>query len=348
MLTLRGQAPDKISSCIETIRILLFCLKRFSFELREVNNERFVEVIDNLQRELSSEPWNAGAYNKAVHACKAMSLLQSKREQEYLAERDQEFRKIVLTLTNQLRGLVSGATQFEDQVEHYADKLDELSNLEDIRKIREQLSDQVSSIRQEVARQRSRKEVDVEAMKAEIQRLNFDLREAIDKSLTDPLTGVANRDGLDTFLGKLVERGVLEDGQFAVLMWDVDNFKRLNDTYGHKAGDAVLKALSKQCVKMTRNTDMVARYGGEEFVIVLNGVSRSLALKRGRQIVRSIAGIDLLLTVSGQVNRVRTTVSMGVAQFRPGDTKEALIERADQALYRAKRSGKNRAELEAD
>ena len=83
-----------------------------------------------------------------------------------------------------------------------------------------------------------------------------------------------------------------------------------------------------------------------EFVIILNGVSRSLALKRGRQMVRSIAGIDLLLTVSGQVNRVRSTVSMGVAQYRPGDTKDTIIERADKALYRAKRGGKNRAELE--
>lgn len=348
MLTLRGQAPDKIGSCVETIRILLCCLKRFSYELKEVNNERFVETIDALQRELCAEPWSPGKYAKSVQACKAMSLLQAKREQEYLTERDQEFRKIVLTLTNQLRGLVDGATQFEDQVETYADKLDELTNLEDIRKMRDELSTQVSSIRKEVGLQRSRKEVDVEAMKAEIQRLNFDLRQAIDKSLTDPLTGVANRQALDDFLSKLVERGVLEDGQFAVLMWDVDNFKRLNDTYGHKAGDAVLKALSKQCVKMTRNTDMVARYGGEEFVIILNGVTRSLALKRGRQIVRTISGIDLLLTVSGQVNRVRTSVSMGVAQFRPGDSKESLLERADQALYRAKRTGKNRAELEAD
>lgn len=348
MLTLRGQSPDKTQSCIETIRILLCCLKRFSYELKEVNNDRFVQTIDALQQELCSEPWNAKRYIKTVQACKAMSLLQAKREQEYLTERDQEFRKIVLGLTNQLRGLVSGTTQFEDQVESYADKLDELAKLEDLRKLRQQLSEQVTSIRKEVADQRSRKEVDVEAMKAEIQRLNFDLRQAIDKSLTDPLTGVANREALDSFLTKLIDRGVLEDTQFAVLIWDIDNFKKLNDTYGHKAGDAVLKALSKQCVKMTRNTDMVARYGGEEFVIVLNGVTRNLALKRGRQIVRSIAGIDLLLTISGQVNRVRATVSMGVAQYRPGDTKDTIVERADQALYRAKRGGKNRAELESN
>lgn len=346
MLKLRGQAPDKITSCIETIRILLCCVKRFSHDLKEVDNERFVQTIDSLQKELCSEPWNLKRFNKGVQACKAMSLLQARREQEYLAERDQEFRKIVLGFTSQLRGLVSGATHFEDQVESYADKLDELSKLEDIRKLQLELASQVTSLRDEVARQRTQKEVDVEAMKQEIQRLNFDLRQAIDRSLTDPLTGISNREAMDLFLSKLVERGILDGSEFAILMWDVDNFKRLNDSYGHKAGDAVLKALTKQCVKMTRNTDMVARYGGEEFVIILNGVSRTLALKRGRQMVRSIAGIDLLLTASGQVHRVRTTVSMGVAQFRSGDTKESLLERADQALYRAKRAGKNRAEME--
>ena len=347
MLTLKGQVPDRNASCIETIRILLCCLKRFSHDLKEVSNDRFVETIDLLQQELCKEPWDPKRYNKTVQACKAMSLLQSRKEQEYLVERDQEFRKIVLGLTEQLRGLLDGSGRFEDQVESYADKLDEMCKLEDIRKIREELSQQVTSIRKEVASQRQNKDVDVEAMKAEIQKLNFDLRQAIDKSRTDPLTGVANREAMDDFLVKLVERGVLEENQFAILMWDVDNFKKLNDSYGHKAGDAVLKALSRQCVKMTRNTDMVARFGGEEFVIILNGVSRSLALKRGRQLVRSIAGIDLLLTVSGQVKRVRTTISMGVAQFRPGDTRDSIIERADQALYRAKRSGKNRVELEA-
>ena len=90
MLTLRGQSPDKISSCIETIRILLCCLKRFSYDLKEVDNERFVQTIDVLQQELCADPWNAKRYTKTVQACKAMSLLQAKREQEYLSERDQE------------------------------------------------------------------------------------------------------------------------------------------------------------------------------------------------------------------------------------------------------------------
>lgn len=347
MLTMKGPSPDRAQTCIETIRILLCCLKRFSHDLKEVNNERFIEKIDALQRELCCDPWNAKNYLKSVQACKAMSLLQSKKEQEYLSERDEEFRKIITVLTNQLRELVQFSTAFENSMESHADRLDEITKLEDLRKIRERLTQQVSSMREDVAKQREEKSVDVEALKAEIQKLNFDLRQAVDKSLTDPLTGLANREAMDTFLQKLVDQGTLEQASFAVLMLDVDNFKKLNDTYGHKAGDAVLKALARQCTKTTRNTDMVARYGGEEFVIILNGVSRSLAYKRARQIVRSVAGIDLLLTVRGQVKRVRTTISMGVAQYRKGDTSHSLVERADNALYKAKRSGKNRAELEA-
>ena len=347
MLTLRGNNPDKGSSCVETIRILLCCLKRFSYDFKEVSNERFIQAIDELQRELSSEPFRPKHYNKKVQICKASSLLQSRREQEYLAEREQEFRQIVLTLTNQLRELVQGSTQFENKVESHADKLDELSKLEDIRKLRTELSAQVSTIREEVADQRSKQRVNVDSLKAEIKRLNFDLRQAVDKTLTDPLTGAANREGMDQFLQKLIDKGTLDESRFAVLMFDVDNFKKLNDTYGHKAGDAVLKALVRQCEKMTRDADMVARYGGEEFVVILNGVTRSLAYKRAKQIVKSIAGIDLLLTVQGRVQRVRATISMGVSHYRPKDTPDTIIERADAALYKAKRSGKNRAELEA-
>ena len=346
MIKLRGSKPDKAAQCVETIRVLLACMKRFSHNLREVDNQRFVESVEEVQRQVSQPKWSDSGFGKSVQICKAATLIQARREQEYLNERDQEFRKMILGLTRQLHEVLGGGKAFEDKVEGFAGQLDELCKIDDLRKLRQELGTQVSAIREEVENRRSVDYSEIEELQKEIKRLNANLRHAVDESMTDALTGVSNRKSLDSFLAKLVERGDLGEAQFCLLLWDVDSFKKFNDTYGHQAGDSVLKALAKQCVKMTRQEDLVARYGGEEFAIVLNGVTKKLAMKRGRQIVRAIANIDLLLTVDSQVKRVQTSISMGVSEYRGGDTPQSLIERADKALYRAKANGKNRAEME--
>jgi diguanylate cyclase (GGDEF)-like protein len=170
-------------------------------------------------------------------------------------------------------------------------------------------------------------------------------------AITDELTGVCNRRQLLERLAEEVARARRYRRGLACIMLDLDHFKRVNDTHGHAAGDAVLRAAAAAVSERIRATDFVGRYGGEEFVVVLPETSlaaATLIAEKLRGEVESLA-IDI-----GEARTLRTTASLGVAYFDPAagaegaqpDTEAiALVQHADAAMYRAKRSGRNRVEV---
>jgi diguanylate cyclase (GGDEF)-like protein len=158
---------------------------------------------------------------------------------------------------------------------------------------------------------------------------------------TDAMTGVANHRELETYLDRELARARKTREPLALIMCDVDNFKAINDTVGHPAGDKVLRHLTSQILgPAIRPKDLVARYGGDEFVLVLRGADSRAAVAVAERIRRTVAGQAVLL--DGRA--VSTfTLSLGIAVFpRDGDSREVLIQAADQALYVAKRTGRNR------
>jgi diguanylate cyclase (GGDEF)-like protein len=158
-------------------------------------------------------------------------------------------------------------------------------------------------------------------------------------SVTDSLTGTFNRKKLDDILADQFARFRRNHRPFAVLMLDIDNFKSLNDTYGHLAGDEVLETLAAILKRSVRNVDFVARYGGEEFVVVLVETSTEEALQIAERI-RALVEVPRL----GATNElISVTVSLGVTDSRPGDARpEDVIARADRAMYDAKHAGRNK------
>jgi diguanylate cyclase (GGDEF)-like protein len=153
----------------------------------------------------------------------------------------------------------------------------------------------------------------------------------------DPLTSVFNRRGLDLVLGE-------HDSRMAsVAMCDLDRFKRINDEYGHAAGDELLRRVAHLLASVVRAADGVVRWGGEEFLVVLPGVDKAMAqhiVERARKTIEEDA-----IVVGGKVLRI--TISVGIAERHPGESRDAFIARADEALYVAKNSGRNRVELAA-
>jgi diguanylate cyclase (GGDEF)-like protein len=128
-------------------------------------------------------------------------------------------------------------------------------------------------------------------------------------------------------------------------MMDIDHFKDVNDTYGHEAGDTVLKELSKMVTKQSRQGDFVCRYGGEEFVLVMPNIGINIAKERADSLLRSISS---LFVPFGRFN-LNITVSMGVSWFpEHGETREDLLRTADKALYAAKNKGRNQAVVYQD
>jgi two-component system, cell cycle response regulator len=171
-------------------------------------------------------------------------------------------------------------------------------------------------------------------------------RQLEELALTDPLTGLPNRRAIDLWASRLCSAAARHDFPIWVVMADLDHFKRINDTFGHDAGDAVLKAFSEVLKANTRQSNMCARFGGEEFVLILSHVDRKqaeIAIERIRQRFQTKEFSFLGKTAV-------VTASFGVAGFRGSAPPElsSLLSRADTALYSAKSKGRNRVEFEPD
>jgi diguanylate cyclase (GGDEF)-like protein len=169
---------------------------------------------------------------------------------------------------------------------------------------------------------------------------NLRLQETLrTQSLRDELTGLFNRRYLEVSLARDLTRAIRRSQPLAVLMIDVDHFKRFNDTHGHDGGDALLAQFGALLSALVRTEDVACRYGGEEFTIVMQEADSALALDRAEDIRRHVEAMQVLYR---QQNLGQVTVSIGIASYpQHGDSPEQLLRRADRALYTAKNNGRN-------
>jgi diguanylate cyclase len=161
------------------------------------------------------------------------------------------------------------------------------------------------------------------------------------EAMTDGLTGVANRKHFDKAIVDMCEEAVANATPLVLIMVDIDFFKKFNDTYGHQVGDQVLKLVARTLTDNVKGRDLVSRYGGEEFAVLLPETPREPALKVAEMLRRSVESKEVINKTSNEVLG-RITLSMGVAEYTPGEGISQLIERADAALYTSNKNGRNR------
>jgi two-component system, cell cycle response regulator len=172
-------------------------------------------------------------------------------------------------------------------------------------------------------------------------RLSENYHRSMSLALADELTGLYNRRYLLAHLDELVARVNRDGVGAALLLVDIDHFKRVNDTYGHAAGDDVLRELSARAMKAVRSVDLVARLGGEEFVVVMPETDPTIAAAVAERLRLAVAGEPFIIRASGE--RLRITVSIGVTTATPWrEHRDRLLKRADDALYQAKAQGRDR------
>ncbi|MCK9396584.1 MAG: GGDEF domain-containing protein [Methylobacter sp.] len=193
-----------------------------------------------------------------------------------------------------------------------------------------------------IQRQKTQQQLDdlankIKVMESESSELKSKLKIANNQALRDPLTGLPNRNAYNERLENELARWKRYHSPLSLIVWDIDHFKNINDSYGHKAGDKVLLLIAKQLSDHSRATDFISRFGGEEFTMLLPNTDGQSALILANQLRLTIEKTGF--NASGA--SVAITISCGVTEFTPNDTDETAFERADQALYQAKEQGRN-------
>lgn len=241
--------------------------------------------------------------------------------------------------------------QLRDQVSDLQSSVQEASDLESLKQALEQRLEGLLQSVSKHQRQRDSSEAEVAErlqglvrrvaeMEQEAQQFREHIEEQRQKSLLDPLTGLPNRAAWIERLELEVARRQRYGGQLLLAVLDIDHFKRINDGYGHLAGDRVLKIIAGELSKRLRKTDFMARFGGEEFVLLVPATP----LDGGVQLLETLRTAVEACPFHFKGEPVTITLSAGIAEFRDGETAESAFERADQALYRAKDAGRNRIE----
>lgn len=174
----------------------------------------------------------------------------------------------------------------------------------------------------------------------ELDGLRKSLEDAESRSRTDALTGLANRRAMEIFLRSTQIRAMEQGDPLSVFLVDIDHFKKFNDKFGHQLGDQVLRLVAKCVQEGIRDNDLAARYGGEELIGILPGATFEACRQTAETIRARIAKAHVTKRATGE-DIGQVTISAGVAEFKPGESFESLIERCDKALYRAKESGRN-------
>ena len=326
---------------LTTVRALLVLMKDFTIDLAEMDTADFRGQLDQLSEFFGTETRPktiSGHFNKQ----KRRIVAYAEDQKQILADREQELKRIIELLSSAMTSLSTDNREFTRKIYTHSEQIEAITRLDDIRRIKEGLAAEVSHIRKSVQTKQDSDQKRVKTLSNQVKVLQEKLDQAETKSMKDSLTGAFNRQAFDDHLRALVERNSVARTPFALLILDIDDFKKVNDNYGHQTGDRVIMALVQKCQESVRSDDFLARYGGEEFVIILPGASLRNGVKKGQHIRKKVAAARYCQAADQGEATISFTVSIGVSTYQQGDSAAAVLKRADLALYTAKAAGKNR------
>lgn len=321
---------------------LLGWLGDFALQEEELDVAGFRAALKTLRSHLrglqaSAEPGLAGKHTAFIPGFIA-------RQQQHLEDRDQELRDVVSVLTGALIDMNSRNDAYNFTVQEQIESISALTRLEDIRKLRSALAAEIAQLRELQQKKQAAEARSIESLTSQVTSLRSELEVAQETSRRDGLTGAYNRRALDDFLASQLDARGSRKGNFVLLLLDLDDFKAINDNFGHPMGDRVLRAVVEICRGVIRSEDFFARFGGDEFAVVFPGASTRIATRKGNDICRILESriFKAEATAARPETRLSLSVSIGVTARKASDTATTLLERADAALYQAKREGKNR------
>lgn len=258
-----------------------------------------------------------------------------------LSEAQARLKEMLARFVDRLSDFSESTGDYHDKIEKCAERIAGAADISELTEVIDEVMRETRTVQEST--RRSRQELDelrsrVNHANGEITRLQIELEQTSELIRHDPLTGVLNRKGLDEALARETALAQRRGSALCIGLLDVDNFKLINDQHGHQTGDEALQHLAEVVRENVRPQDSVARYGGEEFVILLPDTQLDSAVSTLVRLQRALTKRFFL----ARQQKLLITFSAGVVQMRPEETPESAIDRADKAMYIAKRSGKNR------
>ena len=284
----RAQTLQRVSS------MMILFLKEIPMDITEINTDDFNSRLDRIAADILQEG-NGAVVESAVSDHQQFISNFIARQKEHIREKEAEFKSIIKLLRNGMTGLIGDTQKFNSSLYDQNVRMEAITQLDDIRKIKESLKVEVIEMKQIIQEKQASDSRRIDSLSKGVTVLRSSLEQVKDASLTDALTGAYNRKTFDTRMKWVVKRSGIVWSPISLMMCDLDNFKQINDTYGHIVGDRVLKCFVQECKTMFRIDDFVARYGGEEFAILLPGINLRKALSQGPIILQ----IVILKTVHG-------------------------------------------------
>lgn len=355
------QVKDEQTLKYFAVQVKKFCLR---LELQNDTEDRLVEgllhllslfveniselVIDDewlrgqiaVVKELVHKPVNVRQIYAAELSFKEVVMKQGALKKS-LNEAKQTFKDMIETFVSRLGSMSTVTGDYHDKVTQYVNSI---RATDDLGQLNSLLADLMNDTRMvQLDMQRSRDEMlqakrEAEEAEQRIVELEHQLEAASEKVREDHLTGALNRRGLDTAFVAEIARADREQRPLSVAVLDIDNFKQLNDRLGHQAGDGALVHLVQVVKETLRPTDVVARYGGEEFVVLMINTP----LDEGQVVMTRLQRELTKRFFLHDNHKILITFSAGVTQYQPGDNQDSVIARADDAMYQAKKTGKNK------
>ena len=359
-------ATMRTANTVQSMQEILGAVKRFAFRLEFLSEDRkelrsgllklLQLMIDNVSELVVDDNWLNGQIGVVrdivAHPLNLRSISDAERRLKEVIFKQSQLKHSLIeakeALKQMLAGFVDHLSEFADSTSDYHDKIEtcvaKISKAEDISQLEDVLAEVISETRIiQINAQRSRDELRASKRRVEEadRRIN-ELQTELEKTSTlvrhDQLTGAFNRRGLEEAFENEVARSQRRKSPLCVALLDIDNFKKLNDSLGHDVGDAALIHLVTVIRETLRPQDTLARFGGEEFIILLPDTPIDDAKKALVRLQRELTK-RIFLTDN---EKVLITFSAGVTDFRIDDNQTSVTKRADEAMYSAKKTGKNR------
>jgi diguanylate cyclase (GGDEF)-like protein len=305
---------------------------------QESGDAAMIAALDDHRRGLA-DAVDPDAIPALAGACLEAARAAVTKSRERQAQQRAELAQFVALVRDTVTVLGGDADDPSTEITSAADRFSELLTISDVAQLKARLTQEVSQLRK-LAEQRQRqwREATTSFM-ARVASLERQLAGVREEAALDALTRVGNRRHFEHALSERLRQA---KRQFVVAVFDVDNFKKVNDTGGHQSGDHVLQEVAQGLKTSMHPEDVVVRIGGDEFAVIVSG----LTLRQGESRLRAmLAHMTAALDRASKLPRV--TLSCGAAECSAGDTMQSLMSRADQALYEAKRQGKNRVAVKA-